>query len=217
MENDSDYEQVFIVNDTDESFSENKGGSRTEYFHAESSGDGDIVSKSYVNNLTNLLGFIAIISSIAIFSCVFFSSILNLKKYEVYQFCFIAVLCVILVFFLFSGCRDSDTNHTSIEREIVQTRRKRGKPKKKFNTLQEYRASNQFRRDKAEADAKKTNEEKQSQRKSEDIELAVKALISLGFKIKRATDLVSRGLDSGIHHSDTQNLVRYALSNNNKA
>lgn len=75
------------------------------------------------------------------------------------------------------------------------------KKRKKFNNIEEYKNSNQFKIDEAHKEREK----------NDNIELAVEALLRLGFAKKKAVDWVGRGIASGIQHSDTQRLVKYAL------
>lgn len=75
------------------------------------------------------------------------------------------------------------------------------KKQKKFNSITEH--NNSVQRKLVQVDKERE--------RSDNIELAVEALVRLGFKYKKAMDWVSRGLDSGIEHSDTQKLVKYAL------
>lgn len=219
MENDSDYEQVFVINENDEPSSINVNITEREYDGFQGNGNSAEDVSNYTSSAVTVLGIFVVISLFAISSAFLFSNFINLGKYETYQLGFVASLCLILVFLLFLGCRTTvQPEHSTAGCERTQVRRERLRPqkKKKFNSVQEYRASQQFLRDKAEADANKTDEQKKNEERSKDIDVAVKTLISLGFKIKRATHLVSLALDSGISHKETQMLVKYALSNNNK-
>lgn len=76
------------------------------------------------------------------------------------------------------------------------------KKKKKFNNVDEYKNSIEFKIDEA---AKK----KQT---ADDIELAVEALCRLGLGKRKASEWVTRGIDCGILSSDTQKLIKFALS-----
>lgn len=78
----------------------------------------------------------------------------------------------------------------------------RKKKKKKFNNVDEYKNSIEFKIDEA---AKK----KQT---ADDIELAVEALCRLGLGKRKASEWVTRGIDCGILSSDTQKLIKFALS-----
>ena len=185
--------------------------------------DNSVVDVSnYTSSAVTVLGIFAVIASVAIFSAFLFAEFINLGKYETYQLGFVTSLCLILVFLLFLGCRTpvrqepatAEYARNQVHQESLSPRKKR---KKKFNNLQEYRASQEYQREKSELASRQTDEQKKNEERSKDIDVAVKALVSLGFKIKRATHLVSLALDSGISHKETQMLVKYALSNNNKA
>ena len=147
---------------------------------------------------------------------VFIANAFELKNEHIGIMAFFSIMGLVIMTLLFAQGGDENAIQSNTYVSISRPQNRRGKVKK-FNSAEEYRASQQFLRDKAEADAKKTEQQKLDAKRGEEIELSTKALVSLGFKIKRATDLVSRALDSGIKSSDTQGLVRYALSNNNKA
>jgi hypothetical protein len=145
-------------------------------------------------------------------------------------FGFFFVAISLFLYFLFNSAKkyksDLEKETSSIRNrsyDIKSNRRlsKSNSKHKKFNTIQEHKAYQE-----AVLGVEKTQEHNSNnaeeiqcfeKQRSENIELAVKALISLGFKIKRANDLVSRGIDSGIPVEDTQMLIKYALNNNNKA
>ena len=163
------------------------------------------------------LAVVAVISFFAItIFLVFIANAFELKNEHIGIMAFFSIMGLVIMTLLFAQGGDENAIQSNTYVSISRPQNRRGKVKK-FNSAEEYRASQQFLRDKAEADAKKTEQQKLDAKRGEEIELSTKALVSLGFKIKRATDLVSRALDSGIKSSDTQGLVRYALSNNNKA
>lgn len=220
MENDSDYEQVFVVNDTDDSsgnehkpFRCSRDNSYNENYRVSPED-----TKKFVSNATPL-AVVAVVGFLAIFFFLLFIGIaFDLKPQHIGMMAFFSIMGLIIITLL--SIQGDESESVVLENDVraeSHSRPSRRGKKKKFNNIQEYRASQEFLRDKAESEAKQTIDEKQAQKNREYTDLAIKALVSLGFKIKRATDLVSRGLDSGISPSETQSLVRYALSNNNKA
>lgn len=221
MENDSDYEQVFVVSDTDDAsgnehkpFGGSRGGVSASSGHYEQSED----TKKFLSNAVP----VAIVAAVALFALLFFvtlvGSAFKMKPEYMGTLVFLSIIGLILIalFSIKGQVGETAIEDDSIVAETPSRPIRRGK-KKKFNSLQEYRASQEYQRDKAELASKQTDEQKKNEERSKDIDVAVKALVSLGFKIKRATHLVSLALDSGISHKETQMLVKYALSNNNKA
>jgi hypothetical protein len=218
QDSDSDYEQVFIINDTDDCSSDQhkpfSGSSR------DSSNNNYNVypedTKKFLSNATPLAA-VALVGFLTIFFFLSFIGIaFDLSPQHIGMMAFFSIMGLIVITLLSIQGDESDI---VIAEETVKAENRssnRGK-KKKFNNIQEYRVSQEFQRDKAELASKQTSEEKNSQEDKDNIDIAIRALVSLGFKIKRATDLVSRALDSGISPKETQVLVRYALSNNNKA
>ena len=221
MENDSDYEQVFIINDTDDASGNEHKPFKPSSGSAESSYNNYRISpedtQKFLSNATPIAA-VAIVGFLTIFFLLLFiGNAFELSNQHIGMMAFFSIMGLIIITLL--SIQGDESESIAIENEVREERRirhsRRGKAKK-FNSVQEYRASQQFLRDKAEADASKTDEQKNNEERSKDIDVAVKTLISLGFKIKRATHLVSLALDSGISHKETQMLVKYALSNNNK-
>jgi hypothetical protein len=218
QDSDSDYEQVFIINDTDDCSGDQhkpfSGSSR------DSSSNNYNVSpedtKKFLSNATPLAA-VALVGFLTIFFLLSFIGIaFDLSPQHIGMMAFFSIMGLIVITLLSIQGDESDIVIAEETIKAENRSRNRGK-KKKFNNIQEYRVSQEFQRDKAELASKQTSEEKNSQEDKDNIDIAIRALVSLGFKIKRATDLVSRALDSGISPKETQVLVRYALSNNNKA
>ena len=219
QDSDSDYEQVFIISDTDDCSGDShkpfSGSSR------DSSSSNYNVSpedtKKFLSNATPLAA-VALVGFLTIFFLLLFIGIeFDLSTQHIGMMAFFSIMGLIVITLLSIQGDESDVIIAEETARAENLARPARRGKKKFNNIQEYRASQEFQRDKAELASKQTNEEKNSQEHRDNIDIAIKALVSLGFKIKRATDLVSRALDSGISHRETQMLVRYALSNNNKA
>jgi hypothetical protein len=221
MENDSDYEQVFVVSDTDDaSGNEHKpfGGSRGTvspssgyYEHSED-------TKKFLSNAVPVAIVVAVVFVAISFFIILVGNAFNMKPEHMGTLVFLSIIGLILIalFSIKGQVGETAIEDDSVMAEIPSLPIRRGK-RKKFNNVQEYRASEEFRRHKAELASRQTDEQRKNQERIKDIDVAVKALVSLGFKIKRATHLVSLALDSGISHKETQMLVKYALSNNNKA
>lgn len=216
MENDSDYEQVFIINETEDSFvnqSSRSTVSTSSGVNYEPNSRDKQALKSAINGFAVLGGvFVLVIIAVSIAGSYF-----KLNSDAVGR----ASLALFLIFILFFLMLPVDekilaTMAKKKANDVGNSNFRRGKKKEKFNNIQEYRASQEYQRDKAELASSQTDEQKKNEERNKDIDVAVKALVSLGFKIKRATHLVSLALDSGISHKETQMLVKYALSNNNK-
>lgn len=215
QDSDSDYEQVFIINDTDDCsgdqhkpFKSGNDSKRSDDYYKPKQSDINVAKSTFS-------GFAIFVS--ALFAVVLVATIIgSIFNLDITKLAIVMFFVPLLIVLLMLGNRD-DSAYIAERNAMSTTSQSRRVKKKKFNNLQEYRASSDFQQDKAEIASKQTNEEKKSQQDRDDIDVAIKALVSLGFKIKRATDLVSRGLDSGIVPRETQMLVRYALSNNNKA
>lgn len=223
MENDSDYEQVFVVNDTDDaSGNEHKPFKPTSGSNDDSHNNNYRISqedtKKFLSNAIPITAFAFVGFLTIFFLLIFIGSAFDLSNQHIGMMAFFSIMGIIIVTLL--SIQGDEGESIAIENEVREERQlrnaRRGKVRK-FNSIQEYRASQEFLRDKARSEANQTTEDKKTQKDREDIEVAIKALISLGFRIKRATHLVSLALDSGISPSETQMLVRYALSNNNKA
>lgn len=221
MENDSDYEQVFIVNDTDDaSGTEHKpfkpsSGSRDDSYHNYRVSPED--TKKFLSNAMPI-ATVAVVGFLTIFFLLLFiGNAFDLSNQNIGMMAFFSIMGLIIITLI--SIQGDDGESIAIENEVREESRtrysRRGKVKK-FNSVQEYRASQEYQRDKAELASRQTDEQKENEERSKDIDVAVKALVSLGFKAKRATHLVSLALDSGINHKETQMLVKYALSNNNK-
>lgn len=94
-----------------------------------------------------------------------------------------------------------------------------GKKKKKFKNIQEHRMYLEEHGYDVDSDPRFQNTASQEppvqinkKKVADEVELAVDALIKLGFGFKKAQDWVMRGITDGILTSDTQGLIRYALS-----
>lgn len=217
IENDSDYEQVFIINETEDSFASQPTRSTintSNNVNYEPSSIDKHIARSTFNGFAVFLGvFIAVV--IAVFAI---GSHFKLNSDAVGR-ASLALFLIFILFFLMLPVDEKILASMAKKKAngVGNSNLRRGNKKKKFNNLQEYKASEEYQRDKAQSASIQTQEDRDSQERMENIELATKALVSLGFKIKRATDLVSRGIDSGINPKETQMLIKYALSNNNKA
>ena len=217
QDSDSDYEQVFIINDTDDCSGDqhkpfkggNDGKQSNDYYKTKQS---DIsVAKS---TFSGFAIFLAVLFAVVLIAIII-GSVLNLDVTKLAVFMFFFPLLIILIML---GNRDDSAYIAEKNAMANQTSNVSPRKSKKFNTIQEHRA---YERSASGGNGNQNPVNSESQRlekqKAENIELAVRALVSLKFKINRANDLVSRALDSGIPHEDTQMLIKYALTNNNKA
>ena len=121
-------------------------------------------------------------------------------------------------FFPFLGLRsDTGKQAVAIESARVEMRRDRKRPqkKKKFNSLQEFQNSPEGAIHQVACDARGivgSGDAEQIQKDKDDIELAVEALVRLGLGKRKAIDWVSRAMKAGTKPSETQRLVKFALS-----
>ena len=219
QDSDSDYEQVFIINDTDDC-----SGDKHKPFSGSNRDSSSINydvspedTKKFLSNATPLAA-VALVGFLTIFFLLLFIGIeFDLSPQHIGMMAFFSIMGLIVITLLSIQGDESDVIIAEETARAENLARPSRRVKKKFNNIQEYRASEEFRRDKAELESKQTKEEKNSKEDRDNIDIAVRALVSLKFKINRANDLVSRALDSGIPPEDTQMLIRYALTNNNKA
>lgn len=221
MENDSDYEQVFVVNDTDDSFGDEHktfGRKRESVFDDRRPITRNSGKKSEGGAEVLVAGIIIVVSLI-VFVSMFLSIGFNMTPDQIGPYVFILLVFCFMAFsmFVFFNSKSNSVELTPCVQRTTVYNENTSKRRKKFNNLQEYQASQEFQRHNAELASRQTAKQRKDEERSKDIDVAIKALISLGFKIKRATHLVSLALDSGISHKETQMLVKYALSNNNKA
>lgn len=222
IENDSDYEQVFVINDTDDT-----SGDEHKPFKANSGFRDDLYNNNYRVSQEDTKKFLSNAMPIAavafvgfltvFFLLLFIGNAFDLSNQHIGMMAFFSIMGLIIITLL--SIQGDESESIAIENEVREENRlrnaRRGKVRK-FNNIQEYKSSAEYQRYKAELASQQTSEHKEQEERNKNIEVAIKALISLGFKIKRATHLVSLALDSGISHNETQMLVKYALSNNNK-
>lgn len=221
MNQDSDYEQVFIINETEDSpVSQQARGTSSilsdvdyDVDYQQNSRDKEVVKASIGGFLVFVFVFVAILLFIT-----FVAPYIKLNSNAVGKASFVLFLLWLLYMLtLPSSKSDLYLIAKNKNNAISNSNFRRGK-KRKFNTIQEHQA---YERSIGGVSEKQNSVNEEAQRiekqRAENIELAVRALVSLKFKINRANDLVSRALDSGIPPEDTQMLIRYALTNNNKA
>ena len=220
QDSDSDYEQVFIINETEDSpVSQQPRGTASilsdvdyDVDYQQNSRDKEVVKAS----IGGFLVFVSVFVGILLFFT-FVAPYIKLNSNYVGKFSF-ALFLLWLLYMLISPSSKSDLYLIAKNKNNVSNSSSRQREKRKFNTIQEHQA---YERSIGGVSEKQNSVNEEAQRiekqRAENIELAVRALVSLKFKINRANDLVSRALDSGIPPEDTQMLIRYALSNNNKA
>lgn len=211
---DNDDSQVFIIND--EHIESSNRTESTKFNHKFSENGSWSLIKFFG------IGFFALI----VISSLAKSSDSNSGKVGTFFGFFIVVISLFL-YFLFNSAKkyksDLEKETSSIRNrsyDMKSNRRfsKSNSKRKKFNTIQEHKAyEKSFSTESGKQNSVNQESNRLEKQRAENIELAIRALISLKFKINRANDLISRALDSGIPHEDTQMLIKYALSNNNKA
>lgn len=93
------------------------------------------------------------------------------------------------------------------------------KKKKKFKNIQEHRMYLEEQGYDVDSDPRFQNgaglpppPQIVKKKLADEVELAVDALVKLGFGVKKAQDWIMRGITDGIPTSDAQGLIRYALS-----
>jgi len=221
QDSDSDYEQVFIINDTDDSpVSQQPRGTSSilsdvdyDVDYQQNSRDIEVVKTS----IGGFLVFVSVFVGILLFFT-FVAPHIKLNSDYVGKVSF-ALFLLWLLYMLLSPSSKSDLYLIAKSKKNTVSNSSSSQGKRgKFNTIQEHQA---YERSVVSSNEKQDSVNKEAQRlekqRAENIELAVRALVSLKFKINRANDLVSRALDSGIPPEDTQMLIKYALTNNNKA
>ena len=217
QDSDSDYEQVFVINDTDDCsgdqhkpFKSGNDGKRSDDYYKPKQSDINVAKSTF----SGFAVFLAVLFAIVLIASII-GSVFNLDITKLAVFMFFFPLLIILIIL---GSRDDSAYIAEKNAMATQNSNASRRKGKKFNTIQEHRA---YERSISGEDRNQNSVNPEAQRlekqKAENIELAVRALVSLKFKINRANDLVSRALDSGIPPEDTQMLIRYALTNNNKA
>ena len=217
QDSDSDYEQVFIINDTDDCsgdqhkpFKSGNDGKRSDDYYKPKQSDINVAKSTFSGvALFCIALFIVVILATTV------SKVFNLDTTTVFVLLFFVPVLIVLIML---GNRDDSAYIAEKNNMANQTANFSRRKGKKFNTIQEHQA---YEKSISNGNENQNPVNPEAQRlekqKAENIELAVRALVSLKFKINRANDLVSRALDSGIPPEDTQMLIRYALSNNNKA
>ena len=218
QDSDSDYEQVFIINETEDSpVIQQPRGTASILSDVDYDVDYQQNSRDIEVVKTSIGGFLVFVS---VFVCIllfvtFVAPHIKLNSNAVGTASF-ALFLLWLLYMLISPSSKSDLYLIAkSKKNTVSNSSSRQGRKNKINTIQEHKAYQ------ASVENQRLSNSTESQRlekqRAENIELAVRALVSLKFKINRANDLVSRALDSGIPHEDIQMLIRYALTNNNKA
>jgi hypothetical protein len=218
QDSDSDYEQVFIINETEDSpVSQQPRGTASilsdvdyDVDYQQNSRDIEVVKTS----IGGFLVFVSVFVGILLFFT-FVAPHIKLNSDYVGKASF-ALFLLWLLYMLISPSSKSDMYLIAkSKKNTASNSSSRQGRKNKINTIQGHTAHQ------ASVENQRISNLTESQRlekqKAENIELAVRALVSLKFKINRANDLVSRALDSGIPPEDTQMLIRYALTNNNRA
>lgn len=216
IDNDDNERQVFVIND--------------EYCGSDSRLEGTKINHKFSEDASwSVLKFIGVgFVALIVISSFAGTSDSNSGKVQTF-FALLAVSVSLFFYFLFNSAKKYKNN---LERETSSNssryydmknsriRSRNGSNQKKFNTIQEYQAYEESisgNRRSREQDSVTSEAKRLEEQRAENIEIAVRALVSLKFKINRANHLVSLALDSGIPPEDTQMLIRYALSNNNKA
>jgi hypothetical protein len=133
------------------------------------------------------------------------------SKINAFGFCAVTLISLFFYFFIKAGkgaekrMNDKTFNMLVHSRQLKnksQGASLRKKKQKKFNNVEEYKNSIEF----------KIDEAAKLKQASDDIELAVEALCRLGLGKRKASEWVTRGIDCGILSSDTQKLIKFALS-----
>lgn len=106
------------------------------------------------------------------------------------------------------GLVSNESHHPPVQRNGRRKRSRKSREFRKFDNIEDYENSPEYAEDERikNAQAVANNSEK--------IELATDALVSLGFKRKRASQLVASAIGSGIEIDNTQDIIRYCLKNN---
>jgi hypothetical protein len=215
-----DIEQVFIVNDTDDSSGNDRkpfsstGGRNLNGGYYVSEED----TKKFVKSSTSLMFIAVAIFAFVFFIGMFFAIEFKLKPETLGLFCMLSFILLMSIIVL----AGSDEAPVSVNEPVPSVQANERISKNKYNTVEEFNNSPDGRLHRANIEAEKARQEIQAEAEKrkqdeEGISIAVQALVALGFKKKRAISLVTRGVSSGITAWETQSLVRYALANNNKA
>jgi hypothetical protein len=215
IENDSDYEQVFIINETEDSFVSQSPrvtssiSNDDDVYYEPNSRDKEVVKAS----IGGFLVFVSVFVAILLF-VMFVAPHIKLNSNAVGRVSF-ALFLLWLLYILTLPSSSSDLALIAKKKKNAISSSSLIKSKKgKINTIQERKAHQ------AAVDNQRLSNLTESQRvdekRNKNIDIAIKALVSLGFKAKRATHLVSIALDEGIPAEETQTLIRHALNNNNK-
>lgn len=216
-----DIEQVFVVSDTEDS----SGNDRRPFASTSGStlnGNYNVSpedTKKFVNASATLFAvFVGGITTVILISVIFYK-LFDISQKNIVMAALVGSLISVLVFILFhrGDAVDDSINNASESMAESRNNSKRNKKRKKFNSLAEYRNSDEGRISQVAQEARGATlvtqaSQHQIQKDNDDIELAVEALVRLGLGKRKAIDWVSRGIKSGIAPSETQKLVRFALS-----
>ena len=227
--NNEDYdEQVFTVSDADDASGDcwkpfKNGQNKTER-HYDSNYVSNYDSSRDGGVLKAIMGFFAIGLSATLFII-----LISLFFGKITTSIVVATLCVIALFFILFFRGFAPQNNSRNQNISLNVNKNKSKRIKKYNNVQEYKMSSEYKNSneykleemkRKQEEAKRIAEErlaqeelqKSARKQKDEIELAVEALVRLGFGSKRATEWVMRGIESGISSSETQKLIKYALN-----
>lgn len=221
-----DFEQVYIVSDREE-FENNPERSRPqpqkrETDHSQFQKRANDVSQSQGSGFSGIIVFaIVVVVFVVLLSTLLSSNMIGIR----YKDMAIPLILGTLMFayVAFSMCISSLPDQPKIDHKRYEGSVRQMKKRAKFDNLNQPRSSLLNKgsniSNKPPVVDHSLSGEKQYQTEAEvnnkkiaEIELAVEALVRLGFGAKKAKDWVIRGFSAGIETSDTQGLIKFALS-----
>lgn len=228
--NDYDYEQVFIVSDTDD-FNSNNRTEPVEH-HYGCNYNKNSASVKDANDATGFI-FIGLIIFLPMAMIAFFGSLIakmNDLSFSVTGVPFMCAYLLVIMYVIGKMFQSKNIKEREVARATANARiRSKSKKVQKIAGYQHLPPplpvppplpmgpsiplppppplpESIIEREKAEKEKKE-----EEQKKNDDIELAVEALVRLGFGIRKAKEWIGRGVESGILESDTQGLIKFAL------
>ena len=219
-----DFQQVFVIGENEDFDEQVFTVGENEGFRA--NGEGSVLNTTANSSLNSLpiLIALALVVFLPITFIIFVASPIIASITGIFHGDLVLPLslgCVLVAYIAMNICANSSTN-TATPPPLPTTSSisndTKGK-KKKFKNLQEHRMYLKNMGHDVDNDPRFQNcvdkeqpAQTNNKKVADEIELAVDALIKLGFGFKKAKDWVMRGIADGISTSDTQSLIKYALS-----